>query len=234
MKKQDSYIQYNERQVFQPASFDADSNTVSGVLTTERAVRVFDWSRLNYIDEILMVDGMINRDAKVPLLDTHQRWEAKNVLGSSFDFRIENTEGEKCIVCKNQVSSTEDQIITKIREGHLNSTSVGYRVFESDSIILEPGQSVEYNGKTYSNDETKINLVIRKKWHIMENSIVPIGADDKAKLRAQNEAVENRIKENAQTDDQDIETSEPLKEPSFSSTVRGRILTFLKLKKSTK
>lgn len=228
-----SYINYNERIALQPGTFDEKNNTVQGVLTTERPVMVWDMNRWDAIYEILMMDGMINNESKVPLLDAHQRYTTENVLGSVFEFLPGiDSDGTPMILCKNQISSTETKVITKIKEGHLDSTSVGYKVFTSESITLEPGQTVEYAGKVFTNTFDR-DLIIRKKWKIMENSIVPIGADDRAKLRAsiENEALENRIKDNEQTDDQDIETSEPLQEPSFSSSVRGRILTFLKLKK---
>jgi phage head maturation protease len=226
MEKNRSYINYNVRQVFEPATFDEDKRTVEGILTTEQPVLMWDWARWEPIMEILLVDGMIEK-SKVPLLDAHNRYQADNVLGSSYDFRLSTdpVSGLKVITCTNEISSKEDKILTKIREGHLDSTSVGYKVFTEHSITIEPGQEVDIDGRTFKN-EYDLNLVIRKQWEIMENSIVPIGADDKAKMRSayiQNEAPENEIKTEATQKDAHAKMSEPSQADEYR-------FKFLKLK----
>lgn len=228
-KKTKSYINYNVRQVFEPATFNEEDRTVEGILTTEQPVLMFDFARWDVIMEVLLVDGMVQK-SKVPLLDAHNRYQADNVLGSSYDFRTaeDPSTGLKMIVCKNQISSTEDDILTKIREGHLDSTSVGYKVFDQHTVRIKPGKNAKINGRDFVN-EYDMDLLIREKWEIMENSIVPIGADDKAKMRSmyientENEAPEIRT----ENQDETIDTNTKISEPSQAEKYR---FTLLKLK----
>lgn len=177
------YINYNSRAVIVPASLNEDERSIEGILTTETPVTVFDFKRWDLINEVLMLDGM-EKVEKIPLLDAHDRSTSKNVIGSTTNFKVEELEdGTKAVRVTNTFSKTESELYEKVREGHIDSTSVGYRVYDDNSITVKPGKTTEYNGRTWKNEDTR-DLVIRKKWRPMENSLVPIGADQKSKFRA--------------------------------------------------
>lgn len=237
------YINYNQRAIVLPQTVNDEERSIEGVLTTETPVQVFDWNRWEVIREVLLIDGMEGAD-KVPLLDAHKRYNSDNVIGSCTDFKIETAEdGTRQLKAKNIFSSVEDKLFTKAKEGHIDSTSIGYMVSESDSIIIPPASSAEINGKTWANDDAKYDLVIRKKWTLKENSLVPIGADERAKLRAemesqQNKAAENRAEQNKAGNDTDTKTSGDKKQIQNTSgdnlsriSIYKRIYKFLKLKK---
>ena len=202
-----SYINYNSRAVVQPATTDDEKRSVESILTSETPVTVFDFYRWDFIREVLMLDGM-DKVKKIPLIDAHDRSTSKNVIGSTTDFRIEELEdGTKVVRATNVFSKVENDLYEKVREGHIDSTSVGYRVYEEDTLTVKPGKTIEYNGRAWTNEDDKKDLIIRKRWTPMENSLVPIGADEKSKFRAANTAHENRVKENETQIDTDNKTS---------------------------
>ncbi|HUT23714.1 MAG TPA: hypothetical protein VM492_05180, partial [Sumerlaeia bacterium] len=128
------------------------------------------------------MDGAeIPASGQIPLLDSHDRSTIQKQLGSTREIRVE---GEQ-LVGRNFISEAEQDAATKVREGHVTDLSIGYRVI--NFIDIPPGQSQEVKGKTYTaGDRTRR---ISTKWIVKENSLLPIGADEMAKVRAQ---MENR------------------------------------------
>src|SRR4030042_3882679 len=58
--------------------------TVEAVIATEAVVRVFDWNRLEVIEEVLLMSGCrIPPDRQIPLLDTHDRTTIQKQHGST-------------------------------------------------------------------------------------------------------------------------------------------------------
>jgi len=176
---------YSREVVLRAPSVKEESRSIRGVVATELPVVVMDWARWEPIREALIVDGG-NIPDKVPLLDTHSRFEVSNIKGSvtNFDFEADEKLG-MILTGDNVFSKTAESEFTLAKEGHLDSTSIGYRVYESESVTLAPGMSVEIDGRKFTNDYAdKLPLVIRKKWDLLENSLVPIGADKAAKFRS--------------------------------------------------
>jgi len=202
-----NYINYNVRNNFVPTSINEDERSVKGVLASETPVLVFDWKRWEPIREVLLLSGM-EVGKKVPLLDAHKRYNSDNVIGSSTDFKIEETDGVREITCRNIFSETENKLFKKVKEGHIDSTSVGYRVSDEESVTIPPGESFVVDGKEWKNDDTKFDLVIRKKWKVVENSLVPIGADDRSKFRSK--SVPDNIDEKPQGETKENKSSSEL------------------------
>lgn len=191
-----SYINYNSRAVIEPTTTDDEKRSVEGILTTETPVTVFDFYRWDFINEVLMLDGM-EKTKKIPLIDAHDRSTSKNVIGSTTDFKIITLEdGTRAVKVKNTFSSVENDFYIKVKEGHIDSTSVGYKVFDEHSTILKPGEKAVIRSREFENTDKKKDLIIRSKWIPMENSLVPIGADQKSKFRAVAEVPENEPQEN--------------------------------------
>lgn len=189
--------------VLRKPATDDNTRAIRGVIATELPVIVMDWYRWEPIREVLVVDGA-NVPDKVPLLDAHSRFEVNNIKGSTSNFDYE-TDDELGIILTgdNIFSTTAEKEFTLAKEGHLDSTSIGYRVYEKESVILKPNTETEIDGRKFRNDYGDgLDLVIRKKWDLLENSLVPIGADKAAKFRSMfsdnNETIEqssNVIKE---------------------------------------
>jgi hypothetical protein len=160
------------------SSLNEDARSVEGVIATESPVTVYSW-RHGLIDEVLRMDGVEAPD-QVPLLDSHWRGSAADVLGSTRDIRVEGAE----LIGLNIFDDDGEQgpasrVFGKVKRGHLRDFSVGYQVRES--VEVKPGSSAEVNGKRYKAEDRSLHVVTR--WKLLENSVTPIGADEKAKVR---------------------------------------------------
>jgi hypothetical protein len=222
-----SYINYNQRAVIEPQTTDDNKRSVEGILTTETPVTVFDFYRWDFINEVLMLDGM-DKTKKIPLIDAHDRSTSKNVIGSTTDFKIvELEDGTRAVRVINTFSTVENDFFIKVKEGHIDSTSVGYRVYDEHSTILKPGEKAIIRNREFENVDKKKDLIIRSKWTPMENSLVPIGADQKSKFRAAIEVPENRTEEN-KTDI--ITDTEPIKDTKGVNRMQMNENIFKRLK----
>lgn len=159
------------------SSINEQARTVDAVLATEDPVRVFDMRTWSVIREILVMPTG-DLPAQVPLLDSHQRSSIQQQLGSTRNLRIEGNH----LVGTRHLSSVKEaaDAFTKIREGHLTDGSIGYQVRGYKD--LEPGESFEVRGRTFTNSGPDI-LRITYDWPLFEDSLCPIGADPGAKIR---------------------------------------------------
>jgi len=171
------------------STFNETDNSIDTIIATENPVIVYDWensswTELKLMREILIIDEksvVFPKNNQVPLLDSHQSWEGtKSVKGSIRDLRIENSK----VVGKTFVSSVENELATKIKEGHLCNTSAGYTVYKNKSYRLKPGESKIIKGREYKNDfGDDLDLMIRLKWSLNEGSVVVWGADQFSSFR---------------------------------------------------
>lgn len=159
-----------------PGTIDTENRSVEVIGATEDPVEVFDYERYAIVPEILLMSGcQIPTTRQVPLLDTHMRYESKDVLGSYRDMRIEDDR----LIGRSYFSKAPEAEGTwvRVQEGHLTDFSVGYRVNESTWIPEKEKQSVA--GREYSGP-----LRVVTKWTPRELSVCPIGADQRAKARS--------------------------------------------------
>lgn len=151
--------------------------------TTETPAMVVDWQRWEMVREILPMRYMepVAQD-KVPLLDSHSRTSVReDLLGSATGWTVEGNILKATI----QVSSSEQEVATKIREGHLDSVSIGYTTDKTETVEIPRGAEVVIDGVTYRNDyDDEVPLLVRTRWKVRELSLVAIGADEAAKFRA--------------------------------------------------
>ena len=160
-----------------PTSIDVDTRSVDAVLATEAPAQVVDWERMELIDEVLLMNGVVlPRNNQVPLLDAHSRYSNSHVIGSTRGLRVE---GEQ-LVGRNFLARSAGDIWEKIADGHITDNSVGYRIIEA--TMVRPGETAVINGRSFTAGRVPLRVVT--KWQLRENSIVPIGADDAAKMRA--------------------------------------------------
>lgn len=163
-----------------PETFDEKSGSVRFVATTEKPATVFDWDRYDFVEEILVADGMeLPARGQVVLLDAHSRYSVVDVLGSATDFQacgVDGHDGRDCLVTFSSVAEGQSAA-TKVREGHLTDVSVGYKVTES--YWVGEGSKQIINGKEYVGP-----VKVSTRWELRELSLVPIGADNLAKVRS--------------------------------------------------
>jgi len=178
-----------------PSSLDKEERTVNAVMATEAPVDVFTWEH-GLVREVLLVEGA-EYPTKIPLLDTHDRFSSKSVLGSVTEIRASGSE----LVGKVAFSSTAQDIMTKVEEGHLTDFSVGYRAIKS--VFIPEGESQVIEGRSFDGP-----VLVTTQWKIKELSICPIGADENAKARAAAEHQEN----NKLTEGSEMKISAELRE----------------------
>lgn len=173
-----------------------DTGAVRGILTTEQPVTMFDWERFEFVPEVLLMSGMKARGETVKLLDTHDTGSVSSVLGSYKNIRVHKA-GDRAdfdfVDGELEFSSVEQDVATKVREGHINEMSVGYQTSSSGTIYVGDGATLEHEGKTY---EGPLNL--RTEWRLNEASVVPLGADDQAQIkgfRSMQDALKHRGKQ---------------------------------------
>ncbi len=122
--------------------------------------------------------GRLNNGA--PLLDAHNSWSNRSVIGVVEKAWIENGEGRA--VVRFSKDEDADRIFQKVVERVLRNISVGYDVHE-------------YTEQAKAKSD-KYRTFIATDWEPMEISVVPMGFDDGAKIRAsdsRNDCVINQL-----------------------------------------
>jgi len=161
------------------ATVDDAKRTIDAVVATEGRVTVMDSATWKLVDEVLLMTGVEYRD-QIPLQQEHDRGLFAN-LGSARNIRVE---GSGLAATLHFASDDEDAdfIWRRIRDGHVDALSIGYRAIESTEI--RPGDSRAVAGKTYTAGQTVLRVVTR--WQLREVSVVTVGADAAAGTRLLN------------------------------------------------
>lgn len=150
-----------------------EDRSVRAIAATESAVMCPDFEKKRMIPEVLLMKGAIlPPGGRAPLLNAHSRTSTNDVIGSAEDLKVVGNE----LHCRNVFSSTAQDTFTKVKEGHLNSVSIGYGVI--DKVYVPPGQTRTVDGRSFAGP---VNVVT--KWRVHELSVLPIGADEQAKMR---------------------------------------------------
>lgn len=162
------------------ATVNEEARTVEAVLSTENAVEMFDWRSGDFVHEVLLSGG-VELPRQLPLLDTHSRYRLGDVLGSIRNIRQEN--GETIGTLHFAADDADvDRVWNKVRQGHLTDVSIGYRVL--DYVDVAAGNKANVNGREFVAGSKPMRIAT--KWKLREASMVPIGADEAAKLRQAN------------------------------------------------
>jgi hypothetical protein len=159
------------------ATVNEDERSVDAVISSEMPVEVYDWRRGETIDEILLGDGAVV-PGQMPMLANHSRWSLDDVLGSIRNMRLD----AGSIVGRLYFAAGDDTATkawNKVRGGHITDVSVGYTV--NTAVEIAPGQSATVRGRSFT--AQKRTLRIATSWTPKEGSLVPIGADQAAKIR---------------------------------------------------
>jgi len=188
-----------------PVTFREDDDSVEFTLATEEPARVFDWQRFEVVTEVIQAAGVnLPKNKQIPLINSHDRSNIDNILGSVRDIRVE---GESVIgrlyFSKDE---TAQRALNKIREGHLDSGSVGYE--QAERVWVPEGENTVINGKTYAGP-----MLITKSWNLKEFSLVAIGADPNAKAREEIIETVSISREAVEQIDKESETMEKITNP---------------------
>lgn len=162
------------------ASSPDDGGGLRWVLTTEAPATVFDWQRFDFVEEILLMDGLqLPASRQVPLLDSHSRWSVDDILGSVSDFGRAEAGGFAALEATVRFAADDksQRALQKVLDGHLTDGSVGYAV--TKALWIPEGEQAAVRGRVFTGP-----VKVSHEWHLREFSATPIGADALAKVRA--------------------------------------------------
>lgn len=149
------------------------------ILTTEKPTVVWDWERWDFVEEILLADGMlVPAIGQVSLLDCHSRSSVKDVLGHVKGFAEADAGGFPARSGKVFFAADQSSLDAraKVEGGHITDGSVGYQ--PKSSIWIDAGAEAIIKGRMF-----KGPVRVTYEWLLKEFSITPIGADVLAKVR---------------------------------------------------
>jgi phage major head subunit gpT-like protein len=160
------------RATFKPESIDQEKRTVEVVWTTgQRVLRKPFWSD-PYYEELSLNPSHLRMDflnsGLAPCLNSHSSYELRDVIGVVEKAWLEGSEGRAII----RFSEREEvnSIWQDVKSGILRGISVGYFVHKFERQPMPEGEEVP----TY----------LAVDWEPKEISLVAIGADSGAKVRA--------------------------------------------------
>lgn len=174
---------YERIATLQPATASKKDRKVRAVIATDAAVPMWDWERMEYVDEVLVIEGA-ELPGKVPLVDTHRVDSVQAVLGSTRDFSREAGE----LLAWNYFGSTDAarDAFDLVQEGHVTDNSIRYLV--TGSVSLDPGTSKKVNGRAFTAGQDR-PLRVSTNWKLIHNCICPHGADSGATMRGQDQRI---------------------------------------------
>lgn len=152
-------------------TIDREKRTVELVWTTGARVQRYDWFADEPFMEELSLDPkhvrMDRLNNGAPLLNMHSRYRLNDVIGVVESASIDGKEGRATV----RFSEREDvaPIFADVAAGIIRNVSVGYRVNKIEK----------------SRDEKGVLIVRVVDWEPQELSLVPIGADAGAGVRAE-------------------------------------------------
>lgn len=154
-----------------PNTYNADQHTVELVLSTGARVR-----RYGYFEEILMdaaaADLSRVASGNVKILNSHNAWDIKAILGTLLNARFEN--GQLVGVMKFGETPNAVEAEGMVARGELTGISIGYQValWRAVEIIVDPASGVE------------ITVWRADEWTLLEASYVSVPADPNAGVRS--------------------------------------------------
>lgn len=158
-----------------PGTVDEQTRSVEAVLSTENVAVVRNGKGV--VEEILRAQGAAFGD-QIPLIDGHNTSSSDNIRGSVRDIRVEGNR----VVGRVVFAETDagNRAWDLVRQGHLTDVSIGYRVNNWEDI--PPNSARVVNGIEYRTSTKPLRVTTS--YTIREVSLVPVGADQAAKFRA--------------------------------------------------
>jgi len=156
-----------------------DDGSFTWILTTEKPTVVWDWERWDFVEEILLADGMlVPANNQVVLLDSHSRSSVRDVLGHVEGFAEAESGGFAARSGAVFFAGDADSVNAraKVLERHITDGSVGYQQLKS--VWCPEGEQVSIGGRIFEGP-----VRVTYQWLLREFSITPIGADVLAKVR---------------------------------------------------
>ena len=147
------------------------------VIATETPVMIYDEIRRQWIQQVLLMDGVQFRNERrqLPIVDSHNDKTVRNVFGSIRGIAIE---GDQLVGLPEFATDEESQkIATRYNEGHLNDFSIDAQIL-ARQYVPEGQQYTTRQGKVI---EGPAEIVTQ--WEPHNASICATGADPNSTVR---------------------------------------------------
>lgn len=158
------------RAAVRPGSVDIEQRTAELTWTTGAKGRRWSWDVGSYMEELEVSEKAVRLDRLnngAPLLNAHASWELRDVIGVVEKAWIEGGEGRAMVRFSQREDA--DEVFRDVKDGILRNISVGYAV---------------HRYEVTEEDDDKLPVYRATDWEPLELSLVPIGFDDGAKVRA--------------------------------------------------
>jgi hypothetical protein len=170
------------RAMFTPSTVNEKDRTVELVFTEGARGLRSSWLGDKWYEELSLEDGHVRLtrlNNGAPLLDTHNRWTLKDVIGVIERAWVEVENGKKVgkALARFSERAEVEPIFQDVKNGILRKISVGYKIHKFEKI--EGG-------------EDKIPVYRATDWEPLEISLVPVPFDDGASVRTR-EADEQEV-----------------------------------------
>lgn len=164
----------------EPVSIQRAFGTIKdgkAVIATETPVMIYDEIRRQWIQQVLLMDGVQFRNERrqLPIVDSHNDKTVRNVFGSIRGIAIE---GDQLVGLPEFATDEESQkIATRYNEGHLNDFSIDAQIL-ARQYVPEGQQYTTRQGKVI---EGPAEIVTQ--WEPHNASICATGADPNSTVR---------------------------------------------------
>lgn len=154
-------------------AIDREARTIDVVWSQGAEVRRYDfWSERTWIEKLSMDPGhirMARMQSGAPLLDSHNQWSLRGVLGVVEEASVANGEGRAKVRFPTDDPEI-DRVWRLVDQRIIRNVSVGY--------IVHRFKDVTKDGET-------VRTLLAVDWEPCEISLVPVGADPGAGVRSQ-------------------------------------------------
>lgn len=195
------------------STVDPERRTVDLCFATETPVRMYDWMRGRYFEEVLSLDpAHVNLDrlnSGAPVLNTHDRWDLNEQLGVVERAWLKPNEGWSTVRFSKRADV--EPIFQDVVDGIIRSVSAGY-VVRAYQIEEREGALPRY---------TAID------WSPIEVSMVSVPADANAGIRSAASSSKMMAEYYSHIrfiDQQSAPAAEPQQTPANSATNKERVM----------
>jgi hypothetical protein len=167
-----------ERGEVRSKTWNPADRTFTAVAASDQPVTMIDWREGGVVNEILVADGG-HFEPQTPLHVDHNT-AVDRLVGIATNPRREGTFW--LVQCRLDDDPYSVGIGSKVASGSLRALSIGYRIFAYE--IVRPGTSAVIGGRQYRVAQDEHPLRVVTDWRVHEISLVSIGADSNALIRA--------------------------------------------------
>lgn len=174
---------HSRRAAMRAQTANAENHSIEAVLSTEQPVLMWDYNTWQAIDEVLLASGRTESES-IPLLDSHRTETISRILGHVEDVATEGNTSNT--IARLLFDSNDPEAVVafgKYAGKHATDVSVGYQV--TAWMDIKAGESATLGGRTFVAGPRTLRIATA--WRLDEVSAVCKGADNKAKVRSDEE-----------------------------------------------